>query len=75
MNTDIVVAYFGMPGQWELLIIAFVAVLIFGRKLPSMARGVGQTIVEFKRGLWEAKKVGQELDQDLKNAGEGNGNI
>ncbi len=38
-----------MPGGWELLIIAGVIVLLFGaRKLPDMARSVGQSARIFK---------------------------
>lgn len=45
-NTDI---YAGMPGGWEIAIIALVVLLIFGAKrLPGLARGLGQGIREFK---------------------------
>lgn len=46
---------FGMPGTTELIIIAVVALLIFGRRLPDVARSVGKSIVEFKKGIREAK--------------------
>lgn len=42
---------FGMPGPLELGIIAVIAVLIFGKKLPAIARSVGSSFIEFKRGL------------------------
>lgn len=42
---------FGMPGGIEMAAIAMVGLLIFGRKLPGIARSVGQSIIEFKKGL------------------------
>ncbi|MCP4537793.1 MAG: twin-arginine translocase TatA/TatE family subunit [Chloroflexi bacterium] len=55
----------GMPGQWELMVVALVALLIFGRKLPKMARGIGASISEFKKGLHESREALDALgDQD-----------
>lgn len=41
----------GMPGWGELLVIAFIGLLLFGRRLPEVARSLGQSVVEFKRGM------------------------
>lgn len=41
---------FGL-GPQEILIIGVVAVLLFGSRLPAMARSVGKAVVEFKKGL------------------------
>ena len=39
----------GMPGPFELVIIFLVVLLVFGaRRIPEIARGVGQGIREFK---------------------------
>lgn len=35
----------------ELMIIGVVAVLLFGSKLPSVARSLGKSMSEFKRGM------------------------
>jgi sec-independent protein translocase protein TatA len=44
-----------MPGTIEWIIIAVVALLIFGRRLPEVARSVGKSIVEFKKGIKDVK--------------------
>ncbi len=44
-----------VPGGLEVLIIAGVALLIFGRRLPDVARSMGKSIVEFKKGLKDVK--------------------
>lgn len=49
------VAMFGLPGGSEWIVVGLVALLIFGRRLPDVARSVGKSIVEFKRGLRDVK--------------------
>lgn len=44
-------AFFGLPGWQEFAILAGVALLIFGKRIPGAARALGQSVVEFKRGL------------------------
>ena len=41
------------PGIPELLVILFLALLFFGKRLPEMARSMGQGVREFKDGLKE----------------------
>ena len=42
---------FGLSGPWEILIIAFIVLLMFGKRLPGVMRSVGKSIVEFKKGV------------------------
>ncbi|MBM4007555.1 MAG: twin-arginine translocase TatA/TatE family subunit [Planctomycetes bacterium] len=47
----------GMPHGWEWLILVFIALLIFGRRLPDVARSVGRSVTEFKKGLNEVSNA------------------
>jgi len=47
---------FGSLGIWEILIILVVILLIFGpRRLPEMAKGIGQSVREFRKGIRDMK--------------------
>ena len=43
-------------GLQELLVIGVVAVILFGRKLPEVAKTVGKSYFEFKKGLFDVQK-------------------
>jgi sec-independent protein translocase protein TatA len=56
------------PGPLELVIILVIMVLLFGKRLPEIARGFGKSLTEFKKGVKEAKnEVTKEVD-DAANA-------
>jgi len=38
-------------GMGELVVLAFLGLLIFGKKLPEVGKSLGQGIVSFKKGL------------------------
>jgi len=42
---------FGLPGGYEFLVVAFVALLIFGNRLPSVMKSLGKSVTEFKKGV------------------------
>jgi sec-independent protein translocase protein TatA len=50
---------FWTPSGIELVVIAIIALLLFGKRLPEVARGLGKGVVEFKKGL---KGVEDEMD-------------
>ncbi len=44
-------AFFGAPGWVELMIVGLVVLLLFGNRLPSVMRSLGEGITEFKKGI------------------------
>lgn len=51
-------------GTVEIIIICIVALLLFGRRLPEVARNLGKGISEFKRGIHEASaEVKTEIEK------------
>ena len=54
------------PQGWEWIVILVVALLIFGRRLPELARSLGKSLTEFKKGINEAKETKDDLEKDVK---------
>lgn len=44
-------AFIGPIGYQELIVLAVLGLLIFGKRLPEVGRSLGKGIVEFKKGL------------------------
>ncbi len=56
---------FWTPGPFELVIILIIAVLLFGRRLPEIARGLGKSLTEFKKGVHEIEETKDDLISDV----------
>jgi len=47
----------GMPGTPEIIFIVLIVVLLFGaKKIPELARGIGQSLGEFKKARDEFER-------------------
>jgi sec-independent protein translocase protein TatA len=40
-----------VPGWLELLVVGLIVLLLFGNRLPSVMRSLGQGMIEFKKGI------------------------
>jgi|YNPNPStandDraft_1061719.scaffolds.fasta_scaffold49044_3 sec-independent protein translocase protein TatA len=50
----------GAIGPWELVVIMFAVLILFGpKRLPELARGLGKAVQEFRKA---AEEVKQELN-------------
>ena len=60
-------AFFNLPGGMEWVVILVVGLLLFGRRMPEVARSVGKSIVEFKKGI---RDVRGDIDEQSKEDAE-----
>jgi sec-independent protein translocase protein TatA len=56
-------AFINNIGPTELIVVGFVALLIFGNRLPSVMRSLGKSVTEFKKGV---AGIEDEMDQASK---------
>jgi sec-independent protein translocase protein TatA len=64
-------AFAGMPGGSELLVILFIVLLLFGaKKLPELSRSLGKSLGEFKKGKEDLEREIRDAEQDLRKVAE-----
>jgi len=54
-------------GTTEIVVIGVVMLLLFGTRLPKLARSMGQSVNEFKGGLEEGKQVAEDVESATVN--------
>lgn len=61
-------------GSGELLVILLVALLLFGGNLPQVARSLGRSVAELKRGFSESARpltdAAADLEREIAETGE-----
>jgi sec-independent protein translocase protein TatA len=55
------------PGAMQWLVILIVALLIFGRRLPEVARNLGRSISDFKKGMNDATDAKDDVAKQTKD--------
>jgi len=64
-------AFIGGLGPWEVIAIAVVALLLFGKRLPQVAKSAGKAVVQFKKGLREVEEdIESDTDEEDTATGE-----
>lgn len=57
--------FLGNANPMELMILGVIALLLFGKRLPEVAKSLGKGIVEFKKGL-------SGVEEEIRNGGSSN---
>ena len=54
----------GLPGGTEIWVVLAIILLLFGRRIPQVARSLGQGISQFKKGLNDPAGGDDDDDED-----------
>ena len=49
-----------VPGWMEMAIVLVIVMLLFGTRLPGTMRSLGQSLVQFKKGMKEGDEEGSD---------------
>jgi len=55
--------FLAIPGGYEWIVIVLIVVLLFGKRIPGVARSLGSGINEFKQGLREGNEKDESADE------------
>jgi sec-independent protein translocase protein TatA len=62
------IAFIQNIGGPEWMVILVIALLVFGRRLPEVARSLGKSVNEFKKGMREFQDSADEVTSDINKA-------
>jgi sec-independent protein translocase protein TatA len=65
-SLPLTLGFFQTIGPTELLVVAFVSLLVFGNRLPSVMRSLGKSVTEFKKGV---AGIDDEIEEAAKVTG------
>lgn len=55
-------------GHWEVILILVLALILFGRRLPEVARSLGKSLTSFKKGLREVEDEVKDSVTELRES-------
>jgi sec-independent protein translocase protein TatA len=66
MTYGILFAFIGpISGPFGYALVALIALLLFGNRLPGMMRSLGRSVVEFKKGV---SGIENDIDEAVRSA-------
>lgn len=58
----------GSIGTWEIVLIVFIILLLFGgKKIPELMRGLGKGVKSFKEGMKDVEKEIDDVKKEIDN--------
>jgi sec-independent protein translocase protein TatA len=51
-------------GPIEIIVVALIILLLFGNRLPSVMKSLGQGVMEFKKGIQGIEDDGKKVEKD-----------
>lgn len=58
----------GSIGTWEIVLIVFIILLLFGgKKIPELMRGLGKGVKSFKEGMKDVEKEIDDVKKEIED--------
>lgn len=57
--------FFAGLGIWEIMLILLVALIVFGNRLPEVAKSLGRGYMEFRKGLKDLERNFEAAEADV----------
>ena len=67
IQRSILVAFGFSPGPQEMIVVGIIALLLFGKRLPEVARNIGRGFSEFKKGMSGFENEIRTASSDVRN--------